>query len=544
MLRLIFVKYKSCLIENFITGDNYEMYRQLCCEEKCTKHASYNFKGERKSIYCSAHKHDGMVNVKNRTCIEPQCTKQPNFNFQGESKAIYCATHKHDGMVDIKNKTCITLGCSTRPIFNFQGESKAVYCATHKQDGMVDISHGTCSKPGCTKRPNFNIRGESKPMYCILHKQDNMINVIKRTCIDSQCTKHPNFNFYGESRAIYCATHKQDGMVDIIHRTCIKPGCKTQPAFNFQGGTSLYCTSHKQDGMVDIKNRTCNEQGCKKIPTFNFQGENKALYCVLHKEDGMVDIKHKTCIELGCKTRTSYGNHIVGKVHCANHFDKKTEWKVTVCTTKGCKSIACFSENGNYPYSKCEIHSSNLKSSLTGKCNSCNLSDLLLDEEGKCLLACTKLHSEYIKKTEEAMNSLFEQQKFVYTRDKMIEDGCSRRRPDFVFNLGSVILIVENDENQHKSRTCECEQTRMIQIHQEFNGLPVHFIRFNPDRYECLNKSEDQTPLIERHKHLVHIIKKIVRNPDKFVHANKNLTVTYLYYDKYNRNDPILNIHY
>jgi hypothetical protein len=34
---------------------------------------------------------------------------------------------------------------------------------------------------------------------------------------------------------------------------------------------------------------------------------------------------------------------------------------------------------------------------------------------------------------------------------------------------------------------------------------------------------------------LVHIIKKIVRNPDKFVHANKNLTVRYLYYDKYNR---------
>lgn len=44
--------------------DNYEMYRQLCCEEKCTKRSSYNFKGERKSIYCSAHKHDGMVNVK------------------------------------------------------------------------------------------------------------------------------------------------------------------------------------------------------------------------------------------------------------------------------------------------------------------------------------------------------------------------------------------------------------------------------------------------------------------------------------------------
>jgi hypothetical protein len=33
--------------------------------------------------------------------------------------------------------------------------------------------------------------------------------------------------------------------------------------------------------------------------------------------------------------------------------------------------------------------------------------------------------------------------------DKIITDGCSKRRPDLFLDLGNQILIIEIDENQH-----------------------------------------------------------------------------------------------
>ncbi len=111
---------------------------------------------------------------------------------------------------------------------------------------------------------------------------------------------------------------------------------------------------------------------------------------------------------------------------------------------------------------------------------------------------------------------------------RCIFDGCSLKRPDFMFDLGSMILIVENDENQHRSRPCECEQSRMIQIHQDYGGIPVHFIRFNPDRY----KTNSPQPLAKRLNFLCGIIEKIKKDK-KFFKRYPYLSVSYLYYDNF-----------
>lgn len=72
---------------------------------------------------------------------------------------------------------------------------------------------------------------------------------------------------------------------------------------------------------------------------------------------------------------------------------------------------------------------------------------------------------------------------FTWTMDKKIQDGCSRRRPDLFLDMGSHVIIVEIDENQHTDYDCSCENKRLMEISQDIGHRPVVFIRFNPDDY-------------------------------------------------------------
>ena len=72
---------------------------------------------------------------------------------------------------------------------------------------------------------------------------------------------------------------------------------------------------------------------------------------------------------------------------------------------------------------------------------------------------------------------------FTWTTDKKIQDGCSRRRPDLFLDLGSHVIVVEIDENQHMDYDSTCENRRLMEISRDIGHRPVVFIRFNPDDY-------------------------------------------------------------
>ena len=72
---------------------------------------------------------------------------------------------------------------------------------------------------------------------------------------------------------------------------------------------------------------------------------------------------------------------------------------------------------------------------------------------------------------------------FTWIHDKRVEDGCSKRRPDLLLDLGSHIIIVEIDENKHSEYECSCENKRIMEISQDVYHRPIVFIRFNPDKY-------------------------------------------------------------
>jgi hypothetical protein len=71
----------------------------------------------------------------------------------------------------------------------------------------------------------------------------------------------------------------------------------------------------------------------------------------------------------------------------------------------------------------------------------------------------------------------------TWIADKTIHDGCSKRRPDLVLDLGYQVIIVEIDENQHIDYDCSCENKRIMELSTDVGHRPIVFIRFNPDDY-------------------------------------------------------------
>jgi hypothetical protein len=72
----------------------------------------------------------------------------------------------------------------------------------------------------------------------------------------------------------------------------------------------------------------------------------------------------------------------------------------------------------------------------------------------------------------------------TWISDKIIQDGCSKRRPDLLLDLGYQIVIVEVNENKHADYDASCENKRIMEISQDLGHRPIVFICFNPDGYD------------------------------------------------------------
>jgi hypothetical protein len=72
---------------------------------------------------------------------------------------------------------------------------------------------------------------------------------------------------------------------------------------------------------------------------------------------------------------------------------------------------------------------------------------------------------------------------FTWISDKKVKDGCSKRRPDLLLDMGSHIIIIEVDEYQHTDYDTSCENKRLMELSNDLQHRPIVFIRFNPDDY-------------------------------------------------------------
>ena len=170
----------------------------------------------------------------------------------------------------------------------------------------------------------------------------------------------------------------------------------------------------------------------------------------------MINVKDNTCIYPDCKKRSSYNIEGGKALYCVNH---KNNTMIDV-RHKNCKSEWCFTLVRNNKYE--------------GFCLFCYIN--IYPDKPVCRNYKTKEYAviEYIKTTFININII---------TDKIIQNGCSKRRPDILIELGYQLIIVEIDENQHIEYDCSCENKRIMELSKDVKHRPIVFIRFNPDNY-------------------------------------------------------------
>jgi hypothetical protein len=391
-----------------------------------------------------------MFNMK---CNYDECGKRASFGINGE-RDQFCAYHKIDGMVNILEKRyCEHEGCKIRSNFGNIGE-KPRFCFVHKEALMINLNDKKCEHPGCDTTPCFGIKGE-KPRFCSKHKTSDMTDIITRRCKHDGCNFRANFGIKGEHPHIpqFCSIHKTIGMTNLFRKICEQDGCSTYPNFGNIGEKPRFCSKHKTSGMINIVDKHCEFPECSIRPIFGFINMGPT-FCVTHKLPGMISY-NKKCEHLECTTQATFSNHGEKARFCGNH---KLIGMIDV-KSKRCKSSWCLTQARN-------------------KFN------------GYCMRCCLYLHPDIqisrnykTKETAVVDEITCTFPNFSWVADKRVADGCSRRRPDLLVDIGTHLIIIEVDENKHDTYDCSCENKRLMELSQDVGHRPIVFIRFNPDQY-------------------------------------------------------------
>ena len=314
-----------------------------------------------------------------------------------------------------------------------------------------------CLHPECTKQPVYGVPGTKIAQFCVTHRQDGMVNVKDKPCQHPECTTRPNYGVPGTKIAKFCVTHRQDGMIDVNHKTCQHPECTTRPVYGVPGTKiAQFCVTHRQDGMIDVKDKPCQHPECTTQPNYGVPGTKIAQFCVTHRRDGMVDVKNKTCQHPECMTRPVYG--VPGtKIaqFCATHRqDGMVDVKHKTCHTHLCDTrVSC---------------------KYDGYCIRCYIN----------MFPGRPVARNYKTKERAVVEFISENfPMYSWIEDHRIQDGCSRRRPDLLLDLGYQVLMIEIDEDSHETYDCSCENRRIMEISRDVNHRPIILVRFNPDSY-------------------------------------------------------------
>jgi hypothetical protein len=376
-------------------------------------------------------------------------------------------------------------------------------------------------------------------------------------CKTEGCNKNPTYNFFGEKKRLYCAEHALEGMVDVAHKKCEFNNCTKQPSFNYKNEKRrLYCSKHALEGMIDISKKKfiCNDQNCNTIACFNFKNEKKAIYCFKHKFIGMINVVSKTCKQDNCNSRAYY-NYKFNKIpiYCKNHSLKNM---IFVCKNY-CLYEKCFTEaNYNFENEKKGIYCSKHKLDLmidvgNKRCINewCN-TQVTKKYDGYCAFCFRNMFPDHELtrnyKTKEKCVADFIKENFPdkdWICDKRVQEGCSKRRPDLLLDLGYQVLIIEVDENQHIDYDTTCEKKRLNDIAEDLNFRPIIFIRFNPDQYDsndnhiesCWKINSKGQCVIKNHTDWNNRLNILKENVEKWINPENQLNelihIIQLFYD-------------
>ena len=110
--------------------------------------------------------------------------------------------------------------------------------------------------------------------------------------------------------------------------------------------------------------------------------------------------------------------------------------------------------------------------------------------------------------------------------------GVNSEEKEIGFDFGKYIVFLEVDENRHKSY-CELgEINRMKNIYMNEGGIPIIFIRYNPDNFVDNNKKKQKLSQAKREELLIKWLKHYKEEGVKY-----HLSVNYLFYDGWNKEE-------
>ncbi len=415
-----------------------------------------------------------MVDTKHKRCCHPVCDTRPTYDKEG-GKGRFCKVHAEPGMLDVGSKRCSHPGCYGYPVYNKEG-GKACFCKAHAESGMVNVKSKRCCHPGCDTQPSYDREG-GKGRFCKAHAEPEMVNVVSKRCCHPGCDTQP---FYGKERGKgrFCKAHAELGMVDVKSKRCCHPGCDTIPGYDKEGGKGRFCKAHAEHGMLDVKSKRCCHPGCYTQAWYGLPG-HKPSVCAQHRQPGMLRKPNAKCKHPNCKESAMYGKYLEPR--------------------------------------RCESHKlADDQNLVEQECVSCHL-PMVLNAEHLCEFCKPEAFERAALAKQRRVMAYLDANNLTGTSTDRIVDGgvCGKERPDRMYELPDRVIIVEVDENQHRDRTCECEQTRMVNVSQSFGGLPTFWIRFNPDEYKPARAVSQQKTVEDRLKTLVKTLQHTLANTEK-----------------------------
>jgi hypothetical protein len=272
-------------------------------------------------------------------------------------------------------------------------------------------------------------------------------------------------------------------MVDVF--TCTNCSFKTK-----------YSTSFRRHILIhsNEKQHKCSVDGCSYT---TYRNDALIRHRKAHENEDTF-----TCTYPGC----SY------KVHRTDTLKRHA------MTHTGVKNIKCMVENCGYATSRKDSLSVHTK--------------VIHTEEGR----------QRQKREEERIAKALTAAGISFKREHRIEFDCIGRTwcfIDFVIISNGVVIFLEVDEFQHIAYGVSCEVRRMTDVHAacmlDGNTLPIHFIRYNPDRCRrgstCLHINKHA-----RESKIIDLVRDILSAP-----TERQLSIYYMFYDM--NEDGTLAIH-
>ena len=350
---------------------------------------------------------------------------------------------------------CIKAGCSKRARYGdlFVTPKKRIHCRDHKADEEFNLDAKYCSDATCTTIAIYGEKGGD--MYCLAHKPEDAVTT-RPVCADEECNRPPTCGF---DKATHCKAHKEEGMADLVNKICSDAECEMHASYGFDGEKTK-CREHAEEGMCCLHHGTCVE--CNKRARFGLPG-GKGTHCIDHRTDMMVDVVCNICRDIECNSFAIYGMQNERASHCAVHAEPgMINMSTNLCTYEGC-DVRVHPEQGTGTL--CANHD-------TVKRRGVRVKEVKI--------------AHFLKSEDMVWNS--------WNREITDIRICADvgYRPDFVFERYTHTVVLECDELQHSPKGYSCDNKRMVDIFNSYGGLPVVFIRFNPDRYKIGGKSRNQ----------------------------------------------------